>query len=85
MEASAGPDDAVYLRMSNDEALVLFDWVHRHEDADVELPQLVEDGAEREVLWSISAALEKLLAEPFRRDYANLLDEAKGRIRPSEQ
>lgn len=71
--------------MSKDEALIPLDWVHRHEEADVELPELVEDSAERGVPWSISAALEKLLAEPFRRDYAELLDEAKRRTCRSEQ
>lgn len=84
VEASDGPEDAVYLRMSRDEALVLFEWLHQHEDQDIELSHLVTDSAERQALWHVSAALEKLLAEPFREDYAVLLDAAKDRLRPSE-
>lgn len=72
--------DSVYLRMSRDEALVLFEWVHRHEDADVDLSQMVSHPAERETLWAISAALEKLLPEPFRNDYQGLVRRARDRI-----
>lgn len=84
MEASHGPDDAVYLRMSADEALVLFEWVHRHEALDIKLGHLTEDAAERITLWSVSGALESLLAEPFRADYGRILKEAKQRLSPPE-
>lgn len=51
MPVEASDDqDSVYLRMSRDEALVLFDWVHRHEDADLDLSHLVSHPAERETL-----------------------------------
>jgi hypothetical protein len=76
--------DSVYLRMSRDEALVLFDWVHRHEDADVDLSQVVSHPAERETLWAISAALEKLLVEPFRNDYGDVVKRARDRISSAE-
>lgn len=83
MDASTGPNDLVYLRMTADEALVLFDWVHRNEEADIELGTAgVTDSAERQVLWELSGALEKLLAEPFRANYLELLETARARLRP---
>ena len=71
------------LRMSQAEALVLFEWIHRKEDEDDRLDHLgLADAAERKVLWDISAALESLLAEPFRNDYAALLEAARADVRP---
>ena len=86
MEASAGAEDTVHVRMSSDEALVLFEWLHRHEAVNVRLDQLgLEDAAERAVLWSLSGSLEKVLAEPFRADYAQLLEAARANLRPAAE
>lgn len=82
MDASEGQDAIVYLRLSRAEALVLFEWLHRHEDEDVRLDRLVEDPAERVVLWSLSGALEALLPEPFALDYADRLEAARAALRP---
>ena len=82
MDASAD-QDVVYLRMTSAEALVLFEWIHRHEDQDVGLDHLgLADLAERGVLWSISGALESLLVEPFQADYAEKLAAARAEVRP---
>jgi hypothetical protein len=86
MEASAGAENRVYVRMSNDEALVLFERLHRHGAANVRLDQLgLEDAAERVVLWDLSGSLEKLLVEPFRPDYAQLLEKARANLRPTAE
>jgi len=81
MKASMGPEAAVYMQMTHDEALVLFDWVQRHEDTG-SLDQIVADPAELAVFWSVSCALERLLVEPFRTDYADVLEAARARLRP---
>lgn len=86
MEASGGVKGTVCVRMSSDEALVLFEWLHRHEAANVRLDQLgLEDAAERAVLWSLSGSLEKFLAEPFRAEYAQLLEAARANLRPAAE
>lgn len=85
VDAIEGPNYDVHLRMSRAEALVLFEWVHRHEDETVTLDALVADDAERQALWAISGALESLLVEPFRDDYATLVEAARESLRsPSE-
>ena len=84
MKASEGPEDVVYIQMSRAEALILFEWIHRHEDVNVDLPALVNDEAERAVLWGISGALEKLLPEPFSGDYDDTIADAQRRVTPDE-
>ena len=71
--------------MNRTEPLVLFEWVHRQEDHDGRLDDFINDVAEREVRWGISAALESLLVEPFHRDYKDLLEAARARLRPVEE
>lgn len=40
----------------------------------------VRDNAQRAALWTIQATLEKALAEPFLKEYGQILDEAKQRL-----
>jgi hypothetical protein len=68
----------VTLRLTADEALVLFDWLHRCEDEDA-VVQPEHDG-ERTALFNLSALLERELVEPFRRDYRELVDQARTRL-----
>jgi hypothetical protein len=79
VEETEGPNDRVVLRLKKAEALVLFDWLHQHED---DLEQWVEDPAELAALWAITNALEQLLSEPFRADYVELLEAARAKLRP---
>jgi hypothetical protein len=75
--AALGEDQARVLRLSPDEALVLFELLHRWEEAgSVSQP----DRAEGIALSALSAALESRLIEPFDPDYGALLAEAKGRL-----
>jgi len=77
----ADPGD-VSIALTADEALVLFDLLHRWEDDErVTAPQ---DAAEQVALWNLSALLERELREPFLPDYANLLAQARSRLTPSD-
>lgn len=73
-------DRTVELRLTPDQALVLFEWLHRLEDDDAldELPGLLR--GERAALWALSGALERTLAEPFKPEYRRLVDEARDRL-----
>ncbi len=64
--------------LTPDEALVLFDWLHRVEDSKEDLP--VEHHGERVALWHLSALLERELVEPFRADYRSLVEAARQRL-----
>lgn len=73
--------EPVSIEFSRDEALVLFDSLSRYSDSD---HLTVEDQAEQAVLWSLTCMLEKVLVEPFRHDYTELLDAARNRLRNNE-
>lgn len=64
--------------LTADEALVLFDVLHRWEDAGA-ITGPGDDG-ERIALWNLSALLERLLSEPFEQDYAERVTAAKTRL-----
>jgi hypothetical protein len=68
----------VSLVLSNDEALVLFEFLSRNEDAD-SLP--VIDQAEEKALWRLHGQLEKCLVEIFLPTYRELVDQARSRLR----
>lgn len=66
---------SVTIELSGDEALVLFDWLARLEAAKVAIGE-----AEQRVLLRIEGALEKSLVDLFAKDYAELVEQARGRI-----
>ena len=74
-------NEKVILELSNDEALILFEWIKRFNEQD---NQEFEDQAEERVLWNLEALLEKSLTTLFDRDYKELLNEARGRVRDDE-
>lgn len=65
------------LELSDDEALVFFEWLARHDERDV-FP--VDDKSEELVLVRLHGQLEKMLVEPFRPDYGDLVDQARRRV-----
>jgi hypothetical protein len=70
--------DGVIIELSRDEALVLFEWLHRSErEGRVSPPQ--HDG-DQLALWNLSALLERELVEPFKQNYAQLVEEARERL-----
>ena len=76
------PDTDVTISLTSDEALILFDVLHRWEDEDrVSAPS---HQAERVALWNLSALLEREPREPFDPRYADLVTDARARLAPSE-
>jgi hypothetical protein len=65
----AAADDHVTIQLSRDEALVLFEWLHRCEDAGTVRPP--SGHAEQVALWNLSALLERQLTEPSRPTMSN--------------
>ncbi len=68
------------LELTDDQALVLFEWLARLDEREA-FP--VEDPAEEQVLWCLHGQLEKVLSEPFRADYRELVEQARARVRAS--
>jgi hypothetical protein len=72
----------VTITLTSDEALVLFELLHRWEDADrVSAP---EHQGEQVALWNLSALLERELVEPFDAEYGDLAAAARDRLAPTE-
>jgi len=72
----------VKIELTRDEALVLFDMLHRFEKTerlDIQHP------AEEQTLWGLSNLLERELVEPFMKDYDQILDQARARLRPDPE
>ena len=67
------------IELNDDEALVLFELLTRHED---ELRLQIQHEAERIILWRIAAILESQLVTPLGPEYAELLQRARKRIHP---
>ena len=68
----------VTVTLSADEALVLFELLHRWEDADAIDPNLLP--GEQTALWWLSAALERVLVAPFDPDFTRLVSAARARL-----
>ena len=65
--------------LSDDEALVLFDWLVRFNQ---HAPPN-HDAAEHRVLCDVECALEKQLVAPLSPNYRELLDQARANVRAS--
>ncbi|MEU4402563.1 hypothetical protein ACIQH6_29075 [Micromonospora orduensis] len=74
-------EDEVVLRLGRDEALVLFEWLYRTDETTNDFADLVEDQAEQRTLWNLTCLLERELAEPFSPQYAELVEQARSRLR----
>lgn len=70
--------DDVNLTLSRDEAVVLFEWLHRFNSKE---GHRFEDQAEQRVLWNLEASLESTLVEPFKPEYREILATARSRVR----
>lgn len=71
----------VILELSQDQALVLSDWITRFNSRD---HNEFEDQAEEMVLWDIEAMLESKLVAPFESGYTELLEAARRRVRDTD-
>ena len=69
----------ITIKFSNDEALVLFEFLSRFNAE--EHKYIFQDQAEEKTLWLIEGQLEKVLVEPFMPNYQDILLEARNRLR----
>jgi hypothetical protein len=74
-------EDEVVLRLSRDEALVLFEWLYRTDETTNDFADLVEDQAEQRALWNLTCLLERELVEPFSPQYGELVEQTRARLR----
>jgi len=70
--------EPINLVLTNDEALVLFDFLSRFVQTDV---LKIEDRGEQQALWNFQCLLEKQVAEVFDPDYLELVRQARARLR----
>jgi hypothetical protein len=71
-------DEEIELKLTKDEALVLFEFVSRFSDED---KLEIVDQAEQRVLWNVCCLLEKQLVEPFSADYLAIIEQARNKVR----
>jgi hypothetical protein len=72
-------EQPITLRLSSDQALVLFDWLSRFNDA---TNLRFDHAAEQRVLWDVEAMLESQLLVPLDPEYRNMLMMARDRVSP---
>ncbi len=71
-------DEKVFLQLSQDEALVFFDFLSRYSEED---KLTIMDQAEQRILWNLTCDLEKILVAPFQDDYDKQLEKARAMVR----
>jgi hypothetical protein len=64
--------------LTSDEAIVLFEWLMRSHER---FADMVDDQAEQIALWNVTCLLESQLVEPFVHNYAQLVEQARERLR----
>lgn len=72
----------VTITLTSDEALVLFELLHRWEDADQ--VSASHHQAKQVALWNLSALLERELGAPSDAEYGDLVAAARDRLASSE-
>ncbi len=73
---------AITRELTEDEALVLFEWVaHFNQRQNEDFA----DQAEQRVLWDLEATLESQLADPLGPEYQARVEAARGRVRDQEE
>nr|BFE57995.1 hypothetical protein GCM10020063_025210 [Dactylosporangium thailandense] len=76
--------DDVRISLTQDEALVLFEWLGRIDEQTDRFGDLVEDQAEQRALWNLTCLLERELVQLFSANYAELVEQARSRLRDEE-
>lgn len=72
------PKDKLVMELPRAQALVLFEFLSRFSN-DKKLE--IQDQAEERVLWNMCCDLERVLSEPFRPDYGDVLQRARDAVR----
>jgi hypothetical protein len=75
-------DDNVLLTLSRAQALTLFEFLARYGDRGC---LEIHDQAEQRVLWDMCCGLQRVLEEPLRDDYKDLLQRARDAVRDAEE
>jgi hypothetical protein len=70
--------DEVEIKLTKDEALVLFDFLSRFSNED---KLVIDDQAEERALWNLTCVFEKSLAEPFDTEWKTIIEAARNRLR----
>lgn len=74
-------NDEVILKLSKPEALVFFEWLSRNWERNGWGDEsLFSHPAERQILMWLEADLEKILSEPFDRNYKKIIEESYNKI-----
>ena len=73
-----GMTEDVVIKLTKDEALVLFDWLARFNETE---NQAFEDQAEQRALWNLECYFERELAEPINSDWDGIIAAARARLR----
>jgi hypothetical protein len=68
----------VTVTLTSDEALVLFELLHRWDDTG-KIDSALKPG-EQTALWALSGRLESILVEPFEDTYLDLVEAARQRL-----
>ena len=74
----------VTIELNEDDALVLFEFLTRHDELDNEsaITELkIDDPAELYALWQLHGVLENTLIEPLSPDYQAMVDAARAAVR----
>jgi len=73
------PDKKINIELTNDEAIVLFEFLGRFNEND-DLSRF-EDQSEQRILWDLECILAKKLSEPFLTDYKEIVNKAREIVR----
>ena len=76
-------EQKVNIELTKEEAIVLFEFLGKFNEND-DLNRF-EDQAEQRVLWDIECVLEKVLSEPFRVDYEEIVKKARAAVRDEKE
>lgn len=71
--------EGIEMRLSSDEALVLFEWLTHYNERSTSTD--FQDQSEQRALWNLEANLESVLPEPLSKDYRVALEAARDRLR----
>jgi integrase len=67
------PETPTPIELTRAEALVIFDWLSKHEDNDT----TPGDAPQQRALWNLTCLFEKTLVEPFQDDYLELVEASR--------
>lgn len=80
---SSRENNKVLLNLSNDEPIVLLDWLTRFNKEEHSL--LFQDQSEQRVLFDLEAIIEKVVAETFQDNYMDILMKAREKIKDQDE